>query len=209
MNCHTIRGTAATGRFGPDLTHLMSRDTIASGRRCEHQQNLRQWIEEPDSIKPGALMPAMKLNDQQLDAIDRLLIHAEIGWERWRDQTFPIGGTLDLTPPRVAKETFLEWIHGWVTTVDHKRLGILYCFIASSSCSSAEPKRLPFAFSLRSPTSISRARILQSPVYDAWHHHGFSHGHADSVWVRQLYRSAADRRARYGFPAAQCVSASG
>jgi len=46
------------------------------------------------------------------------------------DQTFPIGGTLDLTPPRVAKETFLEWIHGWVTTVDHKRLGILYLLYA-------------------------------------------------------------------------------
>lgn len=31
INCHAISGTAATGRFGPDLTHLMSRQTIASG----------------------------------------------------------------------------------------------------------------------------------------------------------------------------------
>jgi len=31
MNCHTVSGTAATGRFGPDLTHLMSRATLASG----------------------------------------------------------------------------------------------------------------------------------------------------------------------------------
>ena len=31
INCHTVTGTAARGRFGPDLTHLMSRDTIASG----------------------------------------------------------------------------------------------------------------------------------------------------------------------------------
>ena len=31
MNCHAVQGTAATGRFGPDLTHLMSRDTLASG----------------------------------------------------------------------------------------------------------------------------------------------------------------------------------
>src|SRR6202011_2785206 len=31
VNCHTIRGTNSKGRFGPDLTHLMNRDTIASG----------------------------------------------------------------------------------------------------------------------------------------------------------------------------------
>src|ERR1700676_3306407 len=31
MNCHAVTGTAATGRFGPDLTPLMSRRTIASG----------------------------------------------------------------------------------------------------------------------------------------------------------------------------------
>ncbi|MGB7191476.1 MAG: cytochrome c oxidase subunit II [Acidobacteriaceae bacterium] len=69
MNCHTIRGTAATGRFGPDLTHLMSRETIASGAVPLTRANLRQWIEDPDTFKPGALMPAMKLNDQQLDEI--------------------------------------------------------------------------------------------------------------------------------------------
>ncbi|MFZ0662327.1 MAG: cytochrome c oxidase subunit II [Acidobacteriaceae bacterium] len=69
MNCHTIRGTVATGRFGPDLTHLMSRDTIASGAVPLTKANLRQWIEDPDSFKPGALMPAMKLSDQQLDEL--------------------------------------------------------------------------------------------------------------------------------------------
>lgn len=69
MNCHTIRGTVATGRFGPDLTHLMSRDTIASGAVPLTRANLRQWIEEPDSLKPGALMPAMKLTDKQLDEL--------------------------------------------------------------------------------------------------------------------------------------------
>ena len=73
MNCHTIRGTAATGRFGPDLTHLMSRDTLASGAAPLNKQTLRQWIEEPDSIKPGSLMPAMKLSDQQLDELTAYL----------------------------------------------------------------------------------------------------------------------------------------
>ena len=73
MNCHTIRGTAATGRFGPDLTHLMSRSTIASGVTLNTTENLRQWIKDPDSIKPGSLMPAMKLDDQQLDEITAYL----------------------------------------------------------------------------------------------------------------------------------------
>jgi cytochrome c oxidase subunit 2 len=73
MNCHTIRGTAATGRFGPDLTHLMSRDTIASGAVENTKENLRQWIKDPDSFKPGSLMPAMQLNDRQLDQLTAYL----------------------------------------------------------------------------------------------------------------------------------------
>jgi len=73
MNCHTIRGTAATGRFGPDLTHLMSRDTLASGSVPNTEANLRQWIKDPDTFKPGSLMPAMQLNDQQLDEITAYL----------------------------------------------------------------------------------------------------------------------------------------
>jgi cytochrome c oxidase subunit 2 len=69
VNCHAVSGTAADGRFGPDLTHLMSRDTIASGAAPNTPENLRSWIQNPDSIKPGSLMPAMKLNDQDLDAL--------------------------------------------------------------------------------------------------------------------------------------------
>lgn len=73
MNCHTIRGTAATGRFGPDLTHLMSRDTLASGEILNTKENLRQWIKAPDTFKPGSLMPAMQLTDEQLDQVTAYL----------------------------------------------------------------------------------------------------------------------------------------
>jgi cytochrome c oxidase subunit 2 len=73
INCHAIAGTAATGRFGPDLTHLMSRRTIASGAAENTTEKLRLWIENPDAIKPGSLMPAMKLNDADLDALVRYL----------------------------------------------------------------------------------------------------------------------------------------
>jgi cytochrome c oxidase subunit II len=73
MNCHTISGTAATGRFGPDLTHLMSRVTLASGAMDNTPANLRQWIESPDTFKRGALMPAMQLNDKELDQVTAYL----------------------------------------------------------------------------------------------------------------------------------------
>lgn len=69
INCHTVTGTAAEGLFGPDLTHLMSRDTIAAGAASNTPENLRLWIRSPDAIKPGSLMPAMELNEQQLDAL--------------------------------------------------------------------------------------------------------------------------------------------
>ena len=73
INCHTIAGTVANGRFGPDLTHLASRDTIASGPGENTPKNLRQWIADPNSMKPGVLMPAMHLNDHDLDVITAYL----------------------------------------------------------------------------------------------------------------------------------------
>ncbi len=69
INCHAVAGTVADGRFGPDLTHLMSRETIASGAASNTPKNLRLWIQNPDSIKPGSKMPAMGLSDHQLDAV--------------------------------------------------------------------------------------------------------------------------------------------
>jgi cytochrome c oxidase subunit 2 len=73
INCHTVSGTVASGRFGPDLTHLMSRDTIAAGAAPNTPENLRLWIRNPDAIKPGSLMPAMELNDHELDALTAYL----------------------------------------------------------------------------------------------------------------------------------------
>jgi cytochrome c oxidase subunit 2 len=69
MNCHSVAGTAANGRFGPDLTHLMTRVTIAAGAAKNTHENLRLWIQDPSRIKPGSLMPAMQLNDADLDAV--------------------------------------------------------------------------------------------------------------------------------------------
>jgi len=69
LNCHTIAGTIAHGRFGPDLTHLMSRTTIAAGAAPNTQENLTLWVKDPNTIKPGCLMPAMQLDDQDVNAL--------------------------------------------------------------------------------------------------------------------------------------------
>jgi cytochrome c oxidase subunit 2 len=69
VNCHTVSGTSANGQFGPDLTHLMSRDTIAAGAASNTPENLRLWIRNPNAIKPGSKMPAMGLSDQDVDAV--------------------------------------------------------------------------------------------------------------------------------------------
>jgi cytochrome c oxidase subunit 2 len=73
VNCHAISGTVADGRFGPDLTHLMSRDTIASGAAPNTPEQLKLWIRNPDAIKPGSLMPAMQLSEKDLDALTAYL----------------------------------------------------------------------------------------------------------------------------------------
>lgn len=74
MSCHTIAGTAAVGRFGPDLTHLMSRDTLGSGLVANTRENLRSWIKDPSTFKPAALMPAMGFTDSELDAVTDYLM---------------------------------------------------------------------------------------------------------------------------------------
>ena len=73
INCHTVRGTVANGRFGPDLTHLMSRSTIASGAAENTPDNLRLWLRNPDAIKPSSLMPTMQLSDADFDALVRYM----------------------------------------------------------------------------------------------------------------------------------------
>jgi cytochrome c oxidase subunit II len=69
VNCHAIAGTSARGQFGPDLTHLASRKTIASGAADNTAESLEHWIADPDLIKPGALMPSMHLTPDQVHEI--------------------------------------------------------------------------------------------------------------------------------------------
>lgn len=74
ISCHTIEGTAATGTFGPNLTHLASRDTIASGSVPLNAGNLREFIDNPAHFKPGVLMPSMHLSNHDLDRVTAYLM---------------------------------------------------------------------------------------------------------------------------------------
>lgn len=69
INCHRVSGAAERGTYAPDLTHLMSRQTLASGMVPNTPENLRQWVGNPQSIKPGCLMPAFGLSDRERDLI--------------------------------------------------------------------------------------------------------------------------------------------
>ena len=74
VNCHRVRGTPARGSYAPDLTHLMSRKTLASGMFENTPEILRRWLADPQRIKPGCLMPAFGLGDRERDDIVRYLL---------------------------------------------------------------------------------------------------------------------------------------
>jgi cytochrome c oxidase subunit 2 len=58
VGCHTIRGTAAAGNVGPDLTHVATRETFAGGIFAFNTHNLRKWLTDAPAEKPGSKMPA-------------------------------------------------------------------------------------------------------------------------------------------------------
>ena len=67
--CHAVRGTPAAGDVGPDLTHLASRATLASGATTNTRPHLAQWIGDPDSIKPASHMPNLHLSDSDVQSL--------------------------------------------------------------------------------------------------------------------------------------------
>jgi cytochrome c oxidase subunit 2 len=71
--CHTIRGTAASGTTGPDLTHVGSRKTIAAGLLETTRGSLAAWIADPQTLKPGNNMPMVPLSPDELRAISAYL----------------------------------------------------------------------------------------------------------------------------------------
>jgi cytochrome c oxidase subunit 2 len=71
--CHTIRGTAANGTTGPDLTHVGGRKYIAAGLLETTRGSLAAWIADPQTLKPGNNMPMVPLNAEELRSISAYL----------------------------------------------------------------------------------------------------------------------------------------
>ena len=64
--CHTIAGTNARGRIGPDLTHVASRARIAAELLPNTPEAMASWLKDPPALKPGAKMPNLNLQDAQI-----------------------------------------------------------------------------------------------------------------------------------------------
>lgn len=73
--CHAIRGTAANGVIGPDLTHVGSRQALAAGALPNDVPAQRRWIAHTSAVKPGVQMPAFGM--LSADAVDALAIYLE------------------------------------------------------------------------------------------------------------------------------------
>jgi len=67
--CHTINGTPAQGKIGPNLTHVASRSVIAGSVLDNTADGLRTWLKDPPAVKPGSIMPNLGLNDHELDVL--------------------------------------------------------------------------------------------------------------------------------------------
>ncbi|ANN61572.1 cytochrome c oxidase subunit II [Mesorhizobium loti NZP2037] len=71
--CHTIRGTLAGGILGPDLSHFGDRETIASGLMSNTPANLKKWINNTQTIKPGVKMPELHMLASEIDDVTTYL----------------------------------------------------------------------------------------------------------------------------------------
>lgn len=69
MNCHSIRGTAANGDIGPDLTHVASRQTLAAGVFRNTPENMMKWVRDPQKYKPDCHMPDLDLSRESFEQI--------------------------------------------------------------------------------------------------------------------------------------------
>jgi cytochrome c oxidase subunit 2 len=75
VGCHTVKGTTAGGKIGPDLTHVASQKSIAGGVVSPvDEANLTRWIKDPPAVKPGTKMPNYNLSDTQIHDIVQWLL---------------------------------------------------------------------------------------------------------------------------------------
>lgn len=72
--CHTVRGTPANGKFGPDLTHIGGREDIGANSFPNNSAYLEGWITNAQALKPGCRMPRIaQYNGAQLRSLTAYL----------------------------------------------------------------------------------------------------------------------------------------
>lgn len=77
IQCHQVfeEGGSRSGSVGPDLTHLFSREEFAGAIAELDEENLREWLADPNGFKPMQWesnqigMPDLDLSDDELDAL--------------------------------------------------------------------------------------------------------------------------------------------
>ena len=67
--CHAIGGTLAQGKIAPNLSDVGARTTIAAGLYPNTPEHLAAWLRNPDSLKPGSLMPDLNLSEARIDSL--------------------------------------------------------------------------------------------------------------------------------------------
>jgi cytochrome c oxidase subunit 2 len=73
VNCHQVDGTLAKGQAAPNLTHFASRETFGAVLRPNRPEDLARWLKDPQTMKPAALMPNLKLSDAQVGDLTNYL----------------------------------------------------------------------------------------------------------------------------------------
>jgi cytochrome c len=75
--CHTAQGVqGATGTIGPNLNGIgdpARKPTLTDGGR-NTPEHIREWIKDPQKLKPGTMMPNLQLTDQEADDLTALLL---------------------------------------------------------------------------------------------------------------------------------------
>lgn len=73
MNCHSVSADPTDAHVGPDLSHIGSRATLLSGKVANTKENLSAWLQNPQQLKEGALMPNFLLKHEEVKALTAYL----------------------------------------------------------------------------------------------------------------------------------------
>ncbi len=123
--------------------------------------------------------------------------------------SIPVPGGLggaEVARPEAFDGTWLEKLHSWVVTVDHKKLGILYVLYALAFFVVGGIEAMLIRIQLFYPgQSLRQPGDVQPHLYHARHHDDLLRDHADRVWFRQLPDAADAWRAGHGVPAVERV----